>query len=184
MSSGRREDLTGARVTPWLVAFIVAQRALELRVARSNERWARERGAVEHGRGHYPLFFLLHGGWLAALLLEGRRSHARVSWGWLLLWLVMQPARVLVIRTLGRLWNTRVLIVPGGERVRRGPFRFVRHPNYLVVALELLSGPLAVGARRTAVVASLLNAALLLGIRIPAEERALRAYREATEPRP
>ncbi|WP_245588559.1 isoprenylcysteine carboxyl methyltransferase family protein [Deinococcus pimensis] len=175
-------SFTGARLTPWLVGFIVAQRLLELRVARSNERWARERGAVEHGRAHYPLFFLLHGGWLAALLIEGRRSRARVSWGWLLLWLVMQPTRVLVIRTLGRYWNTRVLIVPGGERVRRGLFARVRHPNYLVVATELLSAPLAVGAPRTALVASLLNAALLLLIRIPLEERALQSYRDTSPP--
>lgn len=166
------------KLVPALVLAIAVQRALELRVARRHERWARERGAVEHGRGHYPLFFLLHGGWLASLAVEGRRAQGRVSWPWLLVWLVMQPTRYWVIRSLGRLWNTRILIVPGAERVRSGPFRFLRHPNYAVVAAELLSAPLAVRAPRTALVFTLLNAALLLLIRIPAEERALREYGE------
>lgn len=99
-----------------------------------------------------------------------------MAWPWLVLWLASQGVRYWVMHTLGRLWNTRILIVPGAARVRRGPFRFVKHPNYLAVALELLSAPLSVGALRTAVVFSLLNAALLLGVRIPAEERALREY--------
>ena len=166
-------------VTPWLVLTIVLQRALELRTARSNERWAREQGAREYGREHYPLFFALHGAWLAALLAEGsrgKRGEQRVSVPWLLVWLVAQPVRYWVIRTLGRYWNTRVLIVPGGRRVTGGPFRFTRHPNYLIVALEMLGAPLAVRAPATAAVFTVLNAALLLLVRIPAEERALREY--------
>ncbi|AFZ67293.1 isoprenylcysteine carboxyl methyltransferase family protein [Deinococcus peraridilitoris] len=160
----------------WLVLTIMLQRLLELRRARAGERWARAQGAREYGRAHYPLFFLLHGAWLGSLLLEGRHSRGRVAWPWLVLWLASQGVRYWVMHTLGRLWNTRILIVPGAARVRRGPFRFVKHPNYLAVALELLSAPLSVGALRTAVVFSLLNAALLLGVRIPAEERALREY--------
>jgi methyltransferase len=168
--------LKATRLVPWLVGGLVAQRLLELRVARSNERWAREHGATEYGREHYPLFFALHAGWLLGTLLEGRRTHAEVRFGWLALLLLVQPARYWVIRTLGRQWNTRILIVPGARRVTGGPFRFLRHPNYAVVAAELLAAPLAVGAPRTALVGSLLNAALLLLIRIPAEERALREY--------
>ena len=169
-------NVSARRATPWLVTAIVVQRALELRLARDNERWARERGAREYGREHYPLFFLLHGAWLAGLWQQGRRPGRRVSWPWLLAWLALQPARYQVIRTLGRLWNTRILIVPGAGRVKRGPFRVLAHPNYLIVALELLSAPLAVRARTTAVTTGLLNAALLLLVRIPAEERALREY--------
>lgn len=168
--------VAGSTLLPWLALAIITQRALELRHARANERWARERGAREYGRGHYPLFFLLHGAWLASLVLEGRRSARPAAWPWLLLWLALQPARYWVIRTLGRLWNTRILIVPGAARVRRGPFRVLKHPNYLVVALEILSAPLAVGAKSTAFVFSVLNAALLLGLRLPAEERALSEY--------
>ncbi|MVN86102.1 hypothetical protein GO986_04920 [Deinococcus sp. HMF7620] len=163
---------------PLLAGALVVQRLLELRVARANERWAQERGAVEYGREHYQLFFVLHPAWLLALLLEGRRNGGRVNGVALTLLLLAQPLRYWVIRALGRYWNTRILIVPGGERVTAGPFRYLKHPNYAVVALELAAAPLAVGAWRTALAFTLLNAALLLGIRIPAEERALRTYLE------
>ncbi|GAA5511593.1 hypothetical protein Dcar01_00304 [Deinococcus carri] len=166
-------------LAPLLFAFLTVQRLLELRVARANERWARERGAVEYGQEHYPLFFVLHPAWMLSLLLEGRRSRGRVNVLALALFVLAQPLRAWVIRTLGHYWNTKILIVPGGERVTGGPFRYLRHPNYAVVALEMAAGPLAVGAWRTALAYSVLNAALLLLLRLPAEERALRAYREA-----
>jgi len=164
-------------LAPLIFGFLSVQRLLELRLARANERWARERGATEYGREHYPLFFLLHPGWMLGILLEGRRSEARVNWATLALFVLAQPLRYWVIRTLGRFWNTRILIVPGGERVTGGPFRYLRHPNYAVVALELAAAPLAVGAWRTALAASVLNAALILLVRLPAEERALQEYR-------
>ncbi|WP_407541244.1 isoprenylcysteine carboxyl methyltransferase family protein [Deinococcus radiomollis] len=172
--------LTARRFTPYLIAGLVAQRLLELRVARRNEAWARSQGGQEYGQEHYPLFFMLHTGWLIGTLLEGRRDRGGVRWGWLLLLLLAQPLRYWVIRTLGRQWNTRILIVPGAKRVSSGPFQYLNHPNYAVVALEILSTPLTVGAWRSALLGSLLNAALLRFIRIPAEEQALRAYREKT----
>lgn len=163
-------------LAPLIFGFLAVQRLLELRVARANERWAREHGAAEYGREHYPLFFVLHPAWMLGTLLEGRRPGGRVSWPALALFVLAQPLRYWVIRTLGRSWNTRILIVPGGERVTGGPFRFLRHPNYAVVALEMASAPLAVGAWRTALAFSVLNAALILLVRLPAEEQALRAY--------
>ncbi|CAM3281192.1 isoprenylcysteine carboxylmethyltransferase family protein [Deinococcus saxicola] len=163
-------------LAPILLAFLSFQRLLELRLARAHGRWAREHGAVEYGREHYPLFFVLHPAWMGFTLLEGRASGRRVNWPALALFVLAQPLRYWVIRTLGRYWNTRILIVPGGERVTDGPFRFLKHPNYAVVALELAAAPLAVGAWRTALAFTLLNAALLLLIRIPAEERALAHY--------
>ncbi|GGL99998.1 isoprenylcysteine carboxyl methyltransferase family protein [Deinococcus aerophilus] len=169
-------------LAPYLFGFLSLQRLLELRLARANERWAREHGAVEYGRGHYPLFFVLHPAWMLATVVEGRASGRRVGWPALALFVAAQPLRYWVIRTLGRYWNTRILIVPGGTRVTAGPFRLLRHPNYAVVALELAAAPLAVGAWRTALVATLLNAALLRWVRIPAEERALRAYQAQQGP--
>ncbi|GGL76199.1 isoprenylcysteine carboxyl methyltransferase [Deinococcus aerolatus] len=166
-------------LAPLLLAFLGVQRLLELRLARANERWAREHGAVEYGQEHYPLFFVLHPAWMVCTLLEGRASGRRVNGPALALFVLAQPLRYWVIRTLGRYWNTRILIVPGGQRVTGGPFRLLRHPNYAVVALELLSAPLAVGAWRTALVFTLLNAGLLVLIRIPAEERALANYAAA-----
>lgn len=170
-------------LAPLLLAFLSLQRLLELRLARANERWARQSGAVEYGQEHYPLFFVLHPAWMLCTVLEGRASRGRVNWPALALFTLAQPLRYWVIRTLGRSWNTRILIVPGGRRVTGGPFRVLKHPNYAVVALELLSAPLAVGAWRTAVAFTLLNAGLLLLVRIPAEERALAQYASAPSDR-
>ncbi|AWN24569.1 hypothetical protein DKM44_08350 [Deinococcus irradiatisoli] len=163
------------------MAALTAQRLLEVRHARRNEAWARANGAVEYGAAHYPLFFVLHPAWLLGLLLEGRRSRGEVRWSWLVLALLLQPLRYWIIRTLGRQWNTRILIVPNAGRVTGGPFKYLKHPNYTVVAAELLSVPLSVGAPRTALLATVFNAALLLLIRLPAENRALAEYERSGE---
>ena len=168
-------------LAPLLLAGLSVQRLSELRVARANERWAREQGATEYGQAHYPLFFVLHPAWMLSTLLEGRANRGRASIPALLLLLALQPLRYWVMHTLGRYWNTKILIVPGGQRVTGGPFRFIKHPNYAVVALEIAAAPLAVGAWRTALAFSVLDAALLLGLRIPAENAALAQYRNGTD---
>ncbi|NJN94539.1 MAG: hypothetical protein HC875_10810, partial [Anaerolineales bacterium] len=125
---------------------------------------------------HYPLFFVLHTGWLIGWIIEARWRGAKLSrfWaGWLALFGAAQGLRYWCIASLGRYWNTRILVIPGAAPVRRGPYRFLAHPNYLAVALELLSVPLVFGAWISALIATALNAALLLGVRIPAEEKAL-----------
>jgi methyltransferase len=158
-------------------AAIAVQRAAELRLARRNERRARSRGAIEHGAGHYPAFFVLHAGWLAGWLIEAwlRGPAVASTWPvWLSLVGVAEALRYWAIATLGPRWNTRILVVPGEPLVRRGPYRYLRHPNYLAVVIELAAVPLVFGAWMTAFAASALNAVLLLAIRIPAEERALR----------
>ncbi|TSA84463.1 hypothetical protein FNU79_10880 [Deinococcus detaillensis] len=172
--------MKAAKLTPYLVTALIAQRLLEVRRARQNEAWAREGGATEYGREHYPLFFVLHPAWLLGFWVEGRANKGEVRWGWLLTALALQPLRYWIMHTLGKQWNTRILIVPNAERVTGGPFRYLKHPNYMVVVAELLSVPLSVGATRTAFWASLLNAALLLLIRIPAENRALKDYERQT----
>jgi methyltransferase len=158
-------------------AAVVVQRAAELRLARRNERWARSRGALEHGAAHYPAFFVLHAGWFAGWLLEAGLRGPAVAAGWPV-WLSLLAAaealRYWAIASLGQRWNTRILVLPGEPPVRRGPYRYLRHPNYLAVAVELAVVPLLFDAWITALAASLLNAALLVGVRIPAEERALR----------
>ena len=164
------------RAAPLVVAGLIAQRLGEIRLAKANEAWARDQGAVEHGRGHYPAFFVLHPAWMLGMLLESRRSDAPLRPGWLALALLAQPARVATMRALGRQWTTRILIVPGAARVRSGPYRYTQHPAYAVVTAELLVTPLALRAPRTAVLATLANAALLGLLRIPAENRALAAY--------
>lgn len=166
-------------VALWLaLAFVVLQRILELRLAQANLRWALSQGAREYGREHYPLFFLLHIGWMLGWLLEGlaRQQLSPIWWLWLALFVLAQGLRYWAIQSLGRYWNTRIIIVPGAKRIVSGPYRYLRHPNYLAVALELLSLPLIFNAWITALAATLLNALLLLTIRIPAEEKALSTY--------
>lgn len=157
----------------WLVALLVAgQRLGELAWSRRNEARLRARGAVEHGRGHYPLFVLLHAFWLVALPLSAPAT-ARPD-PWLLgAFLALQPVRLWCIAALGERWTTRVLVPPGAPLVARGPYRVLRHPNYLVVALEIPLLPLAFAAVLPALVFGLLNLALLAW-RIRVEEAALR----------
>jgi methyltransferase len=166
-------------VALWLaLAFVVLQRILELRLAQANLRWALSQGAREYGREHYPLFFLLHLGWMLGWLLEGlaRQQLSPIWWLWLAVFVLAQGLRYWAIQSLGRYWNTRIIIVPGAKKIAGGPYRYLRHPNYLAVALELLSLPLIFNAWITALAATLLNAWLLLTVRIPAEEKALSTY--------
>ena len=155
-----------------LLALVTAQRLFELVLARRNTRRLLAEGAVERGRGHYPLIVALHAAWLATLPLVVPPDRWP-SLPWLLLFLALQPVRVWAISSLGGRWTTRILVLPGAAPVRRGPYRWLRHPNYVVVALEILALPMAFGAPAHALLFSLLNAALLLLVRIPAEERAL-----------
>ncbi|RMH21508.1 MAG: hypothetical protein D6696_05605 [Acidobacteria bacterium] len=162
-----------------LVLVVAALRLAELRRARSNAGRLIARGAFEVGREHYPWMVLLHGAFLVACPLEvfllARPWRPLAGGGALAVLLAAMALRYWVIATLGERWTTRVLLLPGERVVRRGPFRFVRHPNYLAVALEMLALPLVHGAWLSAVVFSLLNA-LLLRRRIRVEEEALRAH--------
>jgi len=154
-----------------LALLVAAQRLGELVYARRNEARLRDRGAVESGAGHYPLFILLHGAWLLAVFLLIPTDRIP-SWPLIALFLLLQAARVWVVATLGPYWTTRVLSLPGAPLVRRGPYRWVRHPNYLIVTAEIAVLPLAFGAWWIAIAFSLGNA-LLLYHRIGVEERAL-----------
>jgi methyltransferase len=157
------------------VGLVGLQRLLELFYSRRNERKLRARGAVERGRGHYPVMVAVHTLWLASTLVEGLQRGPDIPAWWplpLAAFLLVQPLRYWAIFSLGTNWNTRVLVVPGGKLVRRGPYRYFPHPNYIVVAVEVLTFPLIFGAWITAIVFSLLNAALLY-IRIKTENRAL-----------
>jgi methyltransferase len=160
-----------------LVGLVFAERVLELAVARRHTRALTAAGGVEHGRAHYPFMVALHAAWLLGCLLEPLvlaapfqkirfvAGAAAVA--------VAEALRWWTIATLGGRWTTRVVVLPGRPLVAGGPFRFMRHPNYLAVAIEVAALPLAVGAWTTALIGSLLNGCLLLAIRIPCEEKAL-----------
>jgi methyltransferase len=161
-----------------LVAAVAVERLAELVVARRNERWSRERGAVETGAGHYPAMVALHTGLLAGALLEvwlgGRPFLPALGWPMFALVLAAQGLRWWCIACLGRQWNTRILVVPGLSRITRGPYRYMTHPNYLAVVVEGAALPLVHTAWMTALAFTVLNAALLRA-RITAEDAALRS---------
>lgn len=154
-----------------ILALVALARLLELLHARRNAAALKRRGGVEWGARHYPLFMLLHGAWLVSLALVVPRD-ATPSWPWLLCFLLLQGARLWIIRSLGPWWTTRIITLAEAPLIRRGPYRLLRHPNYAVVAGEIAVLPLVFGCWGIALVFSALNAALLAW-RIRVEERAL-----------
>lgn len=153
-----------------LLSVVTLQRLGELALARRNTRRLKARGAGEVAADHYPLVVGLHAVWLAGLWVVGRRRRLRPRW--LAAFLALQAVRGWVLASLGERWTTRILVLPDAPLVRRGPYRFIRHPNYAVVAGEMAALPLALGLSWFAALASAANAAVL-AIRIRAEERAL-----------
>lgn len=162
-----------------LVLATGLERLAELVVSARHARWSFARGGVESGRGHFPAMVALHTGLLVACVVEvvvaDRPFLPWLGWPMLALVLASQGLRWWCIATLGERWNTRVIVVPGLPLVRRGPYRWLAHPNYVAVVVEGVALPLVHTAWATALAFTVLNAWLLLGFRIPAEERALRA---------
>ena len=155
-----------------LLAFLTLQRLSELVIATRNTKGLLRDGAYERGAGHYPIMVALHATWLATLWLFGW-DHA-ASAPFVAALALLQIARLWVQRTLGRRWTTRIIVAPGVAPVTSGPFRFVRHPNYLVVALEIPCVSLALGLVWHAALFGALNLAMLWW-RIRAEDRAFAA---------
>jgi methyltransferase len=153
-----------------ILAFVTLQRLGELLLARRNTSRLLARGGVEHAPRHYLLIVALHAAWLAGLWALA--WHRPVDLGWLAVYGVLQVLRVWTLWSLGSRWTTRIITVPGETLVRRGPYRFLPHPNYLVVAGEIAVLPLVFGLWAYALVFSLANAAVL-AVRIRAETRAL-----------
>ncbi|MBM7619475.1 methyltransferase [Bacillus tianshenii] len=155
--------------------FVICQRLVELKIAKRNENLMKKKGAVEFGQGHYGYMVLLHIAFLLALLIEVLYLSKEVSPFWPLLislFIGTQVMRVWAIASLGMFWNTKIIILPNADVVKKGPYRFLRHPNYLVVSLEIIIIPLLFQAYITAFIFTILNA-WMLSVRIPMEEKAL-----------
>ncbi|MCY7396537.1 MAG: isoprenylcysteine carboxyl methyltransferase family protein [Nocardioides sp.] len=161
-----------------LVVLVGLERLAELLVSRRNAAWAMARGGVETGQGHYPVMVVLHTGLLVGCVVEvwlaDRMFVPALGWSMLALVVGCQVLRWWCIGTLGRRWNTRVIVVPGMALVASGPYRFLRHPNYVAVVVEGAALPLVHGAWITAAVFTMANAALLT-VRLREEQRALSA---------
>lgn len=159
-----------------VISIVMIQRLIELIVASKNEKWMRSQGAFEVGADHYPVMVLMHTGFFVTLLLEVTVLDRPLSPIWLVLltiFLIAQVMRIWCLISLGKYWNTKILVLPGADVVKKGPYRWIRHPNYLIVTVELLTLPLLFGAYFTAILFTVLNL-WMLSVRIPAEENALK----------
>lgn len=153
-----------------LVAAVAAQRLAELVHSNRNTRALLARGATEQGVGHYPALVVLHASWLVALFALAEPD-AAPRWPWLALFVICQALRVWVLKALGPYWTTRIIVLPGAVPIASGPYRYVRHPNYLIVAIEIPALSLALGLPGVALAFGVANA-VVLGIRIAVEDRA------------
>jgi methyltransferase len=161
-----------------ILALVTLQRLGELWLSNRNTKRLMAQGAREHARRHYPLIVALHVTWLAAL---GWLAPSRpIDAVWLALFVLIEIGRLWVLASLGPRWTTRIIVVPRAPLVRRGPYRWLNHPNYLVVAAEIAVLPLAFGLWQLALIFSVLNAAVL-AIRIREENRALASAQPLTE---
>jgi methyltransferase len=154
-----------------VLAFVTAERVAELPLARRNTARLLACGAREYAPSHFPLIVALHVAWLAGLWLLG--WDRPIQWGWLAIFAMLQVLRVWVLATLGPRWTTRIIVLPGAPLVKTGPYRFLSHPNYVVVIGEIAVLPLALGLPLYALAFSILNG-IVLWIRISAENSALR----------
>jgi methyltransferase len=160
-----------------VVVLVAFERVAEMIVSRRNAEWSFERGGVESGQRHFPVMVVLHTAFLVGMLVEAwwRRPDVpgALAWSMLAIAVACQAGRWWCIQALGRHWNTRVIVVPGTSPVLRGPYRFLSHPNYVIVVVEGIALPLVHAAWISAVVFTVLNAALLT-VRIRVEADALR----------
>jgi methyltransferase len=161
-----------------VIGYVLLQRLLELLWAQRNTRRLLEDGAVEHGASHYPYFVLLHASWLVAIVFSVP-AETQVNWLWLAAYGLLQIGRLWVMASLGRFWTTRIITPAEATLVTRGPYRYLRHPNYVIVAGEIAVLPLVFDLWLVAILFSIANA-LLLRERIAAENAALAARRPVT----
>lgn len=162
-----------------ILAFVIVQRLVELLIAKRNEKSMRAKGAYEVGASHYPFMILLHTSFFISLIIEVIYFKFIVIPDFVLLAFfgLLQLLRVWCLISLGTFWNTKIIILPGANVVAKGPYAYIRHPNYLVVCLEILVLPLMFQAYITAICFTILNF-IILSVRIPIEENALK---EATD---
>ena len=162
-----------------VIGIVILQRLGELIIAKRNEVWLRANGAIEYGKLHYKFIVMLHTLWFVSMLIEYWYRNGLVeiklsmfNYSLLGIFAVLQLMRVWVLTSLGKYWNTKILVIPNAQLVAKGPYKFIKHPNYVVVVLELLVLPLAFNLIITAALFSVLNAAVLY-VRIKEENKAL-----------
>ena len=159
-----------------LISLVIIQRLIEVAIAKRNEKRMLAKGAYEVGASHYPYMVTMHICFFISLIVEVLvfdRTIAPLFLAFLFLFVTVQLLRIWCLTSLGSFWNTKIIILPEANVVKNGPYTFMRHPNYVVVCLEIILLPIMFQAYFTAIVFTLLNIAML-SVRIPAEEKALR----------
>lgn len=155
------------------ILFLIFQRLAELYVSSKNEKWLLKNGAVEYGKEHYPFMVTMHTLFIISVIAEYIwRDNTVVNYPLIILFFVLIVFKAIVISTLGHYWNTKIYKVPGTRPVATGIYKYIKHPNYIIVILEIAIIPLAFGLYYTAIVFTLLNAAMLY-VRIKKENEVL-----------
>jgi methyltransferase len=155
------------------ISFLILQRLAELLVSARNEKWLLKNGAVEYGKEHYPFIVLLHTLFIISVIAEYFwRGEGTVNYFFIVLFFVLIAIKVIVISTLGYYWNTKIYKVPGTRPVSTGIYKYIKHPNYIIVICEIAIIPLAFNLYYTAIVFTLLNA-IMLTVRIKKENEVL-----------
>jgi len=149
---------------------VIATRLFELSVAKQNERWLRENGAEEYGKKHYPIIVAMHTFFILSMIIEYFiRDDATINYIFLSAFIVLMILKAWTISSLGKYWNTKILRVPNSIFIKRGPYKYFRHPNYFIVICEIVIIPLVFGLYYTAIIFTILNG-MMLSVRIKVEE--------------
>jgi methyltransferase len=152
------------------ISFVILQRLLELLVAKGNEKWSRNHGAVEYGQKHYPYIVLLHTLFIASMIVEYFCKSGSFNFIVMLAFLLLIVLKVWVISSLGKYWNTKILRIPNSSFIKNGPYKLFKHPNYFIVICEIIAIPMVFNLYITAIIFTILNA-LMLTVRIREEEK-------------
>jgi len=153
------------------ITFFILQRISELFIAKRNEKWLLKQGAVEYGKAHYPFIVALHTLFIISIIAEYvLRGRPPISWVFLILFLLVLSFKFWALSSLGKYWNTKIYRVPGVNPVKKGPYKFLKHPNYMEVVCEIAIIPLVFHLYYTSVIFTILNAAMLT-VRIRAENK-------------
>jgi len=157
----------------YFLTFIIVVRIIELIIAKKNEKWLRSEGAVEYGREHYKYFIMLHTGFFISLIIEYNLSpFSVINYISVILFFIVQIFRLSVFISLGKYWNTRILVIPGRILVKKGLYKYFKHPNYIIVILEFILIPLSFSLFVSLLIFSVLNL-VILSVRIKTENKAL-----------
>jgi len=157
----------------YFLSFLIVIRIVELIISRNNEKWLRSEGAIEYGREHYKFFIFFHTGFFITLILEYNLSpFSGIKYIPLFFFFIVQIFRLSIFKTLGKYWNTRILVIPGRNLVKKGLYRYLKHPNYIIVIFEFILIPLSFSLLYSMIIFSILNL-ILLSVRIKAENKAL-----------